>query len=81
MLLTIYRHTICIQYKSGPDLNIADWLSRQNHTENKDEEIESMKLSIFSTTDIPTCMSIQNIHEATQLHEKTTSLEACHPTV
>ena len=37
--------------------------------ENKDEEITGMKLSIdtvSTTTDIPTCMSVNNIQEVTQ---------------
>ena len=33
-------------HKSDPDLHIADWLSGQNYAENKDEEIEGMKLII-----------------------------------
>ena len=47
--------------KLSPDLDMTDWLSRQNHAENKAEEIESMKLStdaITTLTDKPTCMSI-----------------------
>ena len=51
-------------YTKDPDLHIADWLLRQNSAENKDEEISGMKLStdaITITTDIPKCMSIQNI--------------------
>ena len=29
--------------KPGSDLYITDWLSRQNHSENKDREIQVMK--------------------------------------
>ena len=43
-------------YKSGLELFIADWLSQNNHIENKDEEIHDM--------DVPQCMSIQQIQQA-----------------
>ena len=33
-------------YKPGPDLFIADWLSRQSHKENKNEEISGMHMNI-----------------------------------
>ena len=35
-----------IIYRPGPNLFIADWLSRQNHDKNKDAEIPSMQLNI-----------------------------------
>ena len=33
-------------YKPGPDLIIADWLSRQYHKENKEEEISGIQGNI-----------------------------------
>ena len=35
MLLT-HQYQLCIIYISGPDLYIVDWLSWNNHTENRD---------------------------------------------
>ena len=52
----------------GPELFIADWLSRHNHTENKDAEIHGMDIkvdAIQTTTNIPECMSMWQIHKAT----------------
>ena len=46
ILLGIHLYRVRIIYKPGPDLFIVDWLSRQNHSENKDEEIPGMQLSI-----------------------------------
>ena len=58
-------------YKPGLDLLIEDWLSRHSNTENKDAEVVGIKLrigTISSTTDIPTCMSIQDIQKV--VHNK-----------
>ena len=44
-----------IIYKPGPDLFMADWLSRHNHSENKDKEITGMQMGINmieSTTNV-----------------------------
>ena len=57
-----------IIYKPGPDLFIADWLSREHHKENKDGEITGMQLNvdvIQTTTNIPDCMMIQQLQQAT----------------
>ena len=43
-------------YKPGPDIFIADWLSRHNHIEGKDKHIEDMDVQVDalqSTTDMP----------------------------
>ena len=69
LLLRIHHYRICMLYKPDLDQFIADWLSRQNHTENNNKEIAGMKLSIDTnntTTDIPTCISIKDIQEPTQ---------------
>ena len=54
-------------YKLGPDIFIADWLSRQNHVEGKDKLIEDMDIqvdAIQSNTDISECASIEEIQQA-----------------
>ena len=46
----------------GWQLYKADWISRHNHTESKDEEITGMNLSINvikTCTDIPKCMMVE----------------------
>ena len=40
---------------------MADWLSRQNHKEDKDEEIEGMQVNannIETSMNIPECMMV-----------------------
>ena len=46
--LRIHQYRVKIIYKPGPDLFIADLLSRQNHNVNKDEEITGMQISIHA---------------------------------
>ena len=36
ILLIIHQYRVQIKYKPGPDIFIADWLLRHNHTEGKD---------------------------------------------
>ena len=46
---------------------MADWLSRHNHSENKDEEITGMQISInvtLSTTNVPQDMTMHELQEA-----------------
>ena len=67
MLLKILQYRMCILYNQGPDLFIVDWLSSQIHIENKDEKTASMRVNINAintSTEIPACMSIQDIQEA-----------------
>ena len=33
-------------YKPGPDLYMADWLSRNYHVEGRDQEITGMKINV-----------------------------------
>ena len=64
----MHQYRVRIIYKPGPDLFIADWLSRQNHKENKDEEIPGMPLNvdtIQTNTNIPDSMMIQHLQQAT----------------
>ena len=48
----------------GPDLFIADWLSRQNHKEDKDQEIAGMQVNVNTVetaTNIPECMMMHEL--------------------
>ena len=61
ILMRIYHYRICIMYKPGCELYIAEWLSRHIHTKNKDGDIVGMNInanfiSIKCTTDTPTCV-------------------------
>ena len=67
ILLKIHQYRVQIMYKPGPDIFIADWLSRHNHIEGKDKLIEDMDVqvdAIQSTTDMPECVSIVEIQQA-----------------
>ena len=37
VLLRLHQYSVKVTYKPGPDLFIADWLSRENHKESKDK--------------------------------------------
>ena len=37
----IHQYRVQIIYKSGPEIFIADWLSRNNHVEGKDKPIRT----------------------------------------
>ena len=68
ILLMIHQYRVSELYKPGPDLLIADWLSRQNHKKKKQYDvILGMKININAidtATDIPKCMAIQEIQQA-----------------
>ena len=69
MLIQIHQYKIHILYNPNPDPYIADYLSRQIHTENRDEEILDIEISIQTISlgmCIPTCISIKDIREAPQ---------------
>ena len=60
ILSRIHQYRVRIINKPGPDLFIADWLSRQKHKENKNDEIPSRKINtdaIHIMTDTPNCMT------------------------
>ena len=62
--LRIHQYRIRILYKTGTDLFKEEWLSLQNHKENKDNGISGMRINIdaiHAVVDIPECMSIQDI--------------------
>ena len=72
ILLRLHQYRVIIIYNPGPDLLIADWLSRQNHRKNKDAEIPDMLLNIVTvqtTTNIPDCMKICKLQQATSQDE------------
>ena len=59
-------------YKLGPELFIADWLSRYSHMENKDEEILGMDMrvdALQTSVNIPEYMSILQIQQVTTQDE------------
>ena len=58
---------MCTLYKPDPDLYIADWLSHYNHTENRNQEITGMSISInkiSTVVDFPICTLIEDIRAA-----------------
>ena len=62
-------------------MHITNWLSGQNHAENKDDEIAYMKLSIYTistTTNMPAWMTIQHIWVAVLNNTHFQDLTACH---
>ena len=67
ILLKIHQYRVQIIYKPGPKIFIADWLSQHNHVEGKDKPIKDMDIridAIQNVTDIPECMSISQIQQA-----------------
>ena len=67
-MLLIHQYRVYIIYKPGLDLYIADWLSRNNDTEDRDQEIIGMSINvnaIITTINMPVCTSIEDIHAAT----------------
>ena len=68
IMLHIHQYNVHISCKPGPDLYIEDWLSKNNHTENKDQGITSMNVNmhaINTAVDILICTSIVDIQAAT----------------
>ena len=67
ILLKIHQYRVQIVYKPGPEIFIVDWLSWHNHEEGKDKPIKDMDIrinAIESATDIPECVSISQIQQA-----------------
>ena len=67
ILLKIHQYRVQIIYKPGPEIFIADWLLWHNLVEGKDKPIKDMDIrvdAIQSMTDIPECMSIAQIQQA-----------------
>ena len=66
ILLNIHQYRVQIMYKPGPDIFIADWLSRHIHIEGKDKPIEDMDIqvdAIQDITDMPECVSMAEIQQ------------------
>ena len=73
ILLRIHQYGVRIMYKPGRCMFITGWLSRQNHTENKDTEIPGMQLNIEATqttTNISDCITMKQLQQAN--HQMTT---------
>ena len=67
VLLKIHQYGVQVIYKPGPDIFIADWLSRHNHAEGKDQLIKGMELwvdVIQTTTDMLECLSTTDLQQA-----------------
>ena len=59
---------VCIIYKSGPNLYIVDWLSQNNFTEDRDQEITGKNINvnaISTLVNMPVCTSTEDIQAAT----------------
>ena len=66
ILLKIHQYRVQIIYKPGPDIFIANWLSRHNHAEGKDQLIKGMEVwvNIIQTiTDVPECLSMTELQQ------------------
>ena len=69
--LKIHQYRVQIIYKPGPEIFIADWLLRHNHTEGKDKPIKGMEIqmdAIQTVTDMPECVSMAEIQQASSLN-------------
>ena len=61
ILLRIHQYRFSVLYKPRSNLFMGQWLSRQNHKGNKDDEILCMKININAmdtATGIPNCITI-----------------------
>ena len=67
ILLKIHQYRVQIIYKPGPDIFIADWLSRHNHAERKNQPIKDMEIwvdIIQTSTDMQECLSMTELQQA-----------------
>ena len=72
IILRIHQYRISIAYKLGPQIFISVWLSQHNYKEDKDEAINGLDLRVDAVqvvTDVPECMSIWQIQQATNQDE------------
>ena len=70
ILLKIHQYRVQIIYKPGPEIFIADWLSRHNHTEGKNKPIKGMDIqvdAIQTAIDMPECVSVVEIQQESSL--------------
>ena len=67
ILLKIHQYRVQIIYKPVPEIFIADCLSQHNYIEGKDQltkDIDIKVNAIWIATDIPECVSISQIQQA-----------------
>ena len=72
IILRIHQYRISIVYNPGPEIFIEDWLSWDNHKENKDEAINGLDIRIDTmqvVTNVLECICIQEIQQATKQDE------------
>ena len=72
ILLKIHQYRVQMIYKPDPEIFIADWLSRHNHTEGKDKPIKGMEVQvdmIQTVMDMPECVSMVEIQQASSLNQ------------
>ena len=71
ILLKIHQYRVQIIYKPGPEIFIADWLLRHNHTEGKDKPIKGMDIqvdAIQAIMEMPECISVVEIQQASSIN-------------
>ena len=70
ILLKIHQYRVQVIYKPGPEIFIADWLLRHNHTDGKDKPIKGMDVlvdAIQTTIDMLECVSVAEIQQVSSL--------------
>ena len=70
ILLNIHQYTVQIICTPVPKIFVADWLFQHNQEEGRDKPIKDMDLridAIQSATNIPECISISQIQQASVL--------------
>ena len=74
IMLRLHQYRMCIIYKSGPDLHIADQLSCNNHTENKDQKISGLSINVNA-------ISTPSEHASEYIHRRYTgsNMRGCIP--
>ena len=68
IMLHIHQYSVFILHRPGPILYIADWLSHNNHTHNRDQDIMDMNVTMYvlnTAGGITICPSIKNMQAAT----------------
>ena len=70
ILLKIHQYGVQMVYKPGPEIFIADWMSRHNHAEGKDKPIKGIDIwvdAIQTAMDMSDCVSMAEIQQASSL--------------
>ena len=60
IMLPIHQYRLHIMYRLGSYLYIVDWLSWNNHTETRDQEITGININVHA---ISTSMNIPYVHQ------------------